>query len=139
ESRFQRGRDERPNHSFVLAGKGPHPYRAIQGASPAIAVVRRCAFEEDAGDRPRHADRILRLEDVPADRDACGPARDRTLDHPEGRPIRIELRPAGDEDWHRATANDLPERVARTRVDRLDDVGAEFRADPGHVLDDVDI
>src|SRR5206468_4311374 len=83
--------------------------------------------------------RILRLEDVPADRDACGAACDRTLDHAEGCPIRVELGPAGDEDRDRATANDLPERVARTGVDRLDDIGTEFRADSGHVLYDVDI
>src|SRR5438105_15237511 len=59
ESRFQCGRDERPDHSFVLAGKGPQPYRAIQGASPAIDVVRRCAYAEGTARRPRPADRLL--------------------------------------------------------------------------------
>src|SRR5207245_10710156 len=119
-------------------GKAPTHTRRSR-ASPAIDLVDRGPIENHAGDRPRHADRILRLEDVPPHRDANGATGERSFDHLECRPIRVQFRPSRDDDGDGTSPDDLLECLRCPGVKRLHDISAEFRADTGHVLHDIDI
>src|SRR5712691_9003705 len=120
-------------------GKAPTHTRRSMGASPAIDLVERGAVEDHSGDRPRHADRILRLEDVSAHGDTDGTTGECSFDHLEGRAIRVQFRTTCDDDRDRTAPNDLLERLRRAGVERLHDIGTQLGPDARHMLHDVDI
>src|SRR5438128_11434982 len=99
-------------------GKAPTHTRRSR-ASPAIDLVERGAVEDHSGDCPRHADRILRLEDVSAHRDTDRTTGERSFDHLEGRALRVQFRPSRDDDGDGTSPDDLLKCLRCPGVKRL--------------------